>query len=83
MAKKVNVQSSSVDQTVQYVPVVEGNEQKTLVNCPKCGAALYTQSCDVVYMCPVCNNLMRVRIGERLVKDISPVMAVAVEEAEK
>ena len=44
--------------------------QRTLVNCPKCGAGLYVDSTEVAYMCPVCNSLMRVRIGERIVKNV-------------
>ena len=52
------------------MPVETAVEQKALVNCPKCGAGLYVDSTEVVYMCPVCNSLMRVRIGERIVKNV-------------
>ena len=59
--------------------VIQGNEPapaeaKTyVVNCHRCGAALNVQQIGVAYMCPVCNNLFRVRIGEKLVKDVSRV----------
>ncbi|MBR2441660.1 MAG: hypothetical protein IKB20_01105, partial [Clostridia bacterium] len=48
-------------------------EKKWVVNCHRCGAALHVQANNSVYMCPVCNNLFRVRKGEKLVKDISRV----------
>lgn len=74
MAKKVKEQEVTMEQPVQPAPVVEAAApvaaQKVLVNCPKCGAGLYADDPEVVYMCPVCNNLMRVRIGERIVKTI-------------
>lgn len=55
--------------------VVAEEVKKFMVNCYRCGAALHVQADDVVYMCPVCNNLFRVRIGEKLVKDVSQVAA--------
>ena len=71
MAKKVKAEENVMEQPVQPAPVEEtAAPVKMLVNCPKCGAGLYADSEDVVYMCPVCNSLMRVRIGERIVKNI-------------
>ena len=51
-------------------PPVE-EEKKYVVNCYRCGAALKVKASNVVYMCPVCNNLFRVRKGEKLVKDMT------------
>ena len=56
-------------EAVEAAPVAE--EKKFVVNCYRCGAALKVKASNVVYMCPVCNNLFRVRIGEKLVKDLS------------
>ena len=54
---------------VEAVPVAE--PKKWVVNCHRCGAALHVQFGNMVYMCPVCNNLFRVRKYEKLVKDIT------------
>ena len=53
--------------------VVAEEAKKFVVNCYRCGAALNVHADNVVYMCPVCNNLFRIRIGEKLVKDVSQV----------
>ena len=45
--------------------------KKWVVNCHRCGAALNVVYGNMVYMCPVCNNLFRLRKGEKLVKDVS------------
>ncbi len=45
--------------------------KKWIVNCHRCGAALNVEYGNMVYMCPVCNNLFRVRKGEKLVKDMT------------
>ena len=71
--KKEVVMEQPVEETPVMemgAPVMPEPEQKVVVNCPKCGAGLYINSMDVVYMCPVCNNLMRVRISERIVKNV-------------
>ncbi|MBE7077824.1 MAG: hypothetical protein E7377_03860 [Clostridiales bacterium] len=85
MAKKnkKNKKEQAVQQPVAPQPVVteviQGNvpvteeAKKYVVNCHRCGAALNVQQIGVAYMCPVCNNLFRVRIGEKLVKDVSRV----------
>ena len=55
-------------------PVVEPAapvEKKWVVNCYRCGAALNVTFGNMVYMCPVCNNLFRVRKYEKLVKDVT------------
>ena len=80
---KKNKQEQAVEQQVAPQPmvteVVQGNTpvaqdaKKYMVNCHRCGAALNVQQLGVAYMCPVCNNLFRVRIGEKLVKDVSRV----------
>ena len=45
--------------------------KKWVVNCHRCGAALHVECGNMVYMCPVCNNLFRVRKCEKLVKDVT------------
>ena len=54
-------------------PVATKEVKKYIVNCYRCGAGLNVKAGNMVYMCPVCNNLFRVRLGEKLVKDISRV----------
>ena len=60
------------------VPVVEEvpevSKPKYMVNCHRCGAALHVDIGNMVYMCPVCNNLFRVRKCEKLVKDVTRVV---------
>ena len=81
MKKKDNTQVEVVQTNMVTEPVegavdnavVAEEVKKHVVNCYRCGAALNVQSGNVVYMCPVCNNLFRVRIGEKIVKDISRV----------
>ena len=59
-------------QKIAVAPVPTQEEVKNyVVNCPKCGAALHMKAGGVVYMCPVCNMLLRIRKKEKLVKDIS------------
>ena len=63
----------------EAVPVAQepapANEPKLwVVNCHRCGAALHVQEGNMVYMCPVCNNLFRVRKCEKLVKDVTRVV---------
>ena len=66
------VEKKPVDSgVVDAVVVADVAEKPFVVNCHKCGAALHVQAFNVVYMCPVCNSLLRVRFGERLVKDVS------------
>ena len=49
-------------------PVVE---KKAIVNCPKCSTSLNVKIGDYAHLCPVCGQVFRARLGERLVKDIS------------
>lgn len=59
-------------QKVVATPVQTQEEVKNyVVNCPKCGAALNMKTGGVAYMCPVCNTLLRIRKGEKMVKDVS------------
>lgn len=67
---ETSVVAEPVEAPVQQEVVVE-EVKKYVVNCHRCGAALNVVASNVVYMCPVCNNLFRVRIGEKLVKDVS------------
>ncbi len=54
---------------VEAVPVAE--EKKLIVNCPKCSTSLYVKSGNYAHLCPVCAQVFRIRIGERLVKDLT------------
>lgn len=71
------VDDQDPEKQVEVVETGEGLEpvaeevKKYVVNCYRCGAALNVRAGNMVYMCPVCNNLFRVRLGEKLVKDIS------------
>lgn len=64
---------AAVEPVVEEVPAVEvpAEPKKWIVNCHRCGASLYVEISNMVYMCPVCNNLLRVRKCEKLVKDVS------------
>jgi len=59
---------------VAQEPAPAAEPKLWVVNCHRCGAALHVQEGNMVYMCPVCNNLFRVRKCEKLVKDVSPVI---------
>lgn len=67
-------QTVTAEQPVEYEAVAETNVPRWIVNCHRCGAALHVQEGNMVYMCPVCNNLFRVRKCEKLVKDVSRVV---------
>lgn len=86
MAKKNKKQEVAAEQQIPEVvaqPVAEAmpveqpvapvvpEVKKWVVNCHRCGAALHVQEGNMVYMCPVCNNLFRVRKCEKLVKDVT------------
>lgn len=67
--------SAQQQQAPQTAPaekkIIKEEVKQYVVNCYRCGAALHVKAGNVVYMCPVCNNLFRVRLGEKLVKDVS------------
>lgn len=65
--------TETVPGNVADAVVAEAVEKKWVVNCHRCGAALHVKEGNNVYMCPVCNNLFRVRKGEKLVKDVTRV----------
>ena len=54
-------------------PVAEApvEEKKYRVNCPKCGTTLYVKGGNFAHLCPVCSNVFRIRIGQKMVKDVS------------
>ena len=57
---------------VVEVEVAPPREPKNwIVNCPKCGAALNLKEGGTAYLCPVCNSVLRVKSGVRLVKDVT------------
>ncbi len=68
---QTNAVTEPVEGTPAEKPVMAEEVKKYIVNCYRCGAALHVKAGNMVYMCPVCNNLFRVRVGEKLVKDIS------------
>jgi Zn finger protein HypA/HybF involved in hydrogenase expression len=67
---QTSVTTEPVDGAVENAVVAE-EVKKYVVNCYRCGAALNVTAGNMVYMCPVCNNLFRLRKGEKLVKDVS------------
>ena len=78
MAK--NKKNEVVEETVVAEPIEAApaepvaaieEPKKWVVNCHRCGAALNVEYGNMVYMCPVCNNLFRLRKGEKLVKDVT------------
>ncbi len=69
VTEPVEVESAvAVETPVEETPA---EPKKWIVNCHRCGAALHVECGNMVYMCPVCNNLFRVRKCEKLVKDIT------------
>ena len=70
------MESNKEQKNVQEMPVLEAVpvnvvEQKDFViNCNKCGAALYAKKGRTAYICPVCGTLFRMRMGTRIVKEI-------------
>ena len=42
-----------------------------VVSCPQCSASLSVTAGNYAFVCPVCNNMFRIRIGEKMVKDLS------------
>ena len=69
VTEPVEVESAvAVETPVEEAPA---EPKKWIVNCHRCGAALHVECGNMVYMCPVCNNLFRVRKCEKLVKDIT------------
>ena len=67
---QTSVTTEPVDGAVENAVVAE-EVKKYVVNCYRCGAALNVTAGNMVYMCPVCNNLFRLRKGEKLVKDVT------------
>ena len=43
-----------------------------VVNCTKCCTALKVEVSNLVYQCPRCHELFRVRLATRLTMDITP-----------
>jgi predicted RNA-binding Zn-ribbon protein involved in translation (DUF1610 family) len=77
--KNVVVEETVVAEPIEVAPATPveppveapAEPKKWVVNCHRCGASLYVTFGEVVYMCPVCNNLFRVRKCEKLVKDVT------------
>lgn len=67
-------QTVPVEKPTVYDAIPADNVKKWIVNCHRCGASLHVQEGNMVYMCPVCNNLFRVRKCEKLVKDVTRVV---------
>ena len=57
--------------------------KKAIVNCPKCSTSLNVKVGNYANLCPVCGQIFRTRLGERLVIDISDNVVVEVEVADK
>ncbi len=54
---------------VEVAEVVE--QKKCIVNCPKCSTALFVKLGNFAHLCPVCSNVFRTRVGEKLVKCVT------------
>ena len=65
--EQMNVQATPV---MNAVPVEVVRPTEFVVNCHKCGAALTMKSGKAAYICPVCNTLLRMRTGTRIVKEV-------------
>ena len=50
--------------------IVNNEEKKVVVNCPKCSTSLNITLGNKAYLCPVCSQLFSARVGERMVKDL-------------
>ena len=72
-SKKVEVQAQQ-PQTAAPVCLAPVEVKKYVVQCPRCSAKLNVKNGGVAYMCPVCNNLFRMRTGAKMVKDVSRVI---------
>ncbi len=53
------------------IPENQPVEKKAIINCPKCSTSLNVKVGNFAYVCPVCGQIFRTRVGERLVKDVS------------
>ena len=51
-------------------------QKKTIVNCPKCNASLQVRNPDSAYMCPVCGEILRVRIRQVWTKEIEEITSI-------
>ncbi len=64
-----------VEAQAPVIPVAETAEpvveKKGIVNCPKCSTPLHVKVGNIAYLCPVCSQMFRTRIGEKLVKDVT------------
>lgn len=69
MKKKEQVNAQAVP-VMDAVPVNVVRPTEFVVNCHKCGAALTMKSGKSAYICPVCNTLLRMRTGTRIVKEV-------------
>ncbi len=69
MKKKEQVNAQAVP-VMDAVPVEVVRQSEFIVNCHKCGASLTMKSSKAAYMCPVCNTLLRMRTGTRIVKEV-------------
>ncbi len=58
------------------IPVAEAVEEKKTVNCPKCSTALKVKAGNYAHICPVCQQMFRIRTGTKLGKDVSRKMMV-------
>lgn len=73
LSRKANIMKAKKQAVAQEQPVLDAIpvEPKTwMVNCPKCGASLNLKEGGYAYMCPVCNTLLRIKTGARLVKQV-------------
>lgn len=59
------------EEVVEVAVAPQREPKNWVVNCPKCGASLNLKEGGTAYLCPVCNSVLRVKSGVRLVKDVT------------
>ncbi len=68
---KLRKRKRAQEEVVEVEVAPQREPKNWVVNCPKCGAALNLKEGGTAYLCPVCNSVLRVKSGVRLVKDVT------------
>ncbi len=61
--------NETLNPTMGNAEVVE--EEKAMVNCPKCSTTLSVKKGNYAHLCPVCSQVFRIRLKERLTRDVT------------
>ncbi len=46
-------------------------QEKVMVNCPKCSTTLQVKTGNYAHLCPVCSQVFRIRLKERMTRDVN------------